>query len=161
MVGKSQRRGRLLAEVESLYAWIDEQLVQQPAAAGQCQTCGDCCDFVGYDHLLFVTPPELIYLAEKLDVDHLEPMTSGRCPYQHASKCTVHAYRFSGCRIFGCRGNAECQSELTERTLRRLKVMCDQFDVPYRYADLATALANFTTDSDRSAAGPCPGDRAG
>ena len=161
MVGESRRRGRLIAEVEALYAWIDEQLAGQPAAAGQCQACGDCCDFVGYDHLLFVTPPELIYLAEKLGVDNLKPMTSGRCPYQQASKCTVHACRFAGCRIFGCRGSAEFQSELTEAALRRLKAICTQFDIPYRYADLAKALANFTADSDRSAAEPCPEDRAG
>ena len=161
MVGPSRRRSRLIAEVETLYAWIDEQLAQDTVRSGQCRACGDCCDFVGYDHLLFVTPPELIYIAEKLGVERLKRMTSGRCPYQQALKCTVHAHRFSGCRIFGCQGNAEFQSELTETALSRLKAMCEQFDIPYRYADLATALANFTADSDPSAAEPCPEDCAG
>jgi Fe-S-cluster containining protein len=160
MVGEPRRHGRLVEEVEALYAWIDEQLAQQPTDAGQCQACGECCDFVGYDHLLFVTPPELIYLAEKLNVSRLRQMTSGRCPYQEAAKCTVHPHRFAGCRVFGCRGNAEFQSDLTEEALRRLKAICEEFDVPYRYADLARALANFTNDSDLSAGEPCPGDCA-
>ncbi|MBN1362442.1 MAG: hypothetical protein JW993_17735 [Sedimentisphaerales bacterium] len=161
MVGKSARQRRLVDEVEALYEWIDAQLGRDPVRAGRCAACGACCDFVTYDHLLFVTPPELIYLSDKLGTDGLKQMTSGRCPYQQASQCTVHAYRFAGCRIFCCRGEADFQSELTEAALRRLKAICERFEVPYRYADLATALTCFVTSSDRSAAGPCPGDRRG
>jgi len=161
MVGEHERRRRLLEEVAALYEWIDTQLAQNARQAGQCQGCGDCCDFVGYDHLLFVTPPELIYLAEKLEAKRLAPMTSGRCPYQEDAKCTVHAHRFSGCRIFCCRGDAEFQSELTEAALKKLKGICERFKIPYRYADLEKALAAFANDTCRSAEEPCPEDREG
>jgi Fe-S-cluster containining protein len=161
MVGKPERLRRLVAEVETLYAWIDAQLRQDTTRTGQCRACGACCDFAAYDHLLFVTPPELIYLAEKLGTERLQQMVSGPCPYQKEMKCTVHAHRFASCRIFCCRGNADFQSDLTEEVLRRLKTICERFAIPYRYADLAKALASVATDSDRSAAGPCPEDRAG
>ena len=161
MVGESERHRRLIEEVASLYEWIDGQLRQNAERAGQCEGCGACCDFVGYDHLLFVTPPELIYLAEKLSVESLAPMTSGRCPYQEGTKCSVHAQRFSGCRIFCCSGDAEFQSELTEAALKKLKAICERFGIPYRYADLGKALATFSNDTCRSAGGPCPKDRAG
>jgi len=161
MVGESERYRRLLGEVASLYDWIDGQITEHADLAGRCKACGDCCDFVGYDHLLFVTPPELIYLAQKLKVPTLEPMDSGRCPYQDGTKCGVHAHRFSGCRIFCCSGDADFQSQLTETALKRLKAICERFQLPYRYADLARALATFSSDTCRPAAGPYPEDRAG
>ncbi len=161
MVGKSERQRRLIHEVEALYEWIDAQLRLHEVQAGQCRACGACCDFTAYDHRLFVTPVELIYLAEKLGTTRLKPMTSGVCPYQQAGRCTVHAHRFTGCRVFCCDGNADFQSDLTEDILKRLKAMGERFGVPYRYMDLATALARFSTDIDLSAAEPCPEDRAG
>jgi Fe-S-cluster containining protein len=161
MVGKPERLRRLVHEVETLYKWIDAQLRQDEAGAGQCRVCGACCNFTAYDHLLFVTPPELFYLTEKLGAENLRQMASGQCPYQQTLKCTVHAHRFAGCRIFCCQGNAGFQSELTEEVLKKLKVICERLSIPYRYADLATALASFSTDIDLSAVGPCPGDRAG
>jgi Fe-S-cluster containining protein len=160
MVGKPERHRRLIAEVAALYEWIDTQLHRDQARAGQCSACGACCNFASYDHLLFVTPPELIYLAERLGTESLKQMASGPCPYQEAAKCTVHSHRFAGCRIFCCKGNAGFQSELTEAALKKLKALCARFGVPYRYADLATALAAFATDTCQSAAEPCPGDRA-
>lgn len=159
MVGKSQQRRRLVEEVAELYNWIESQLQAHPDRAGVCNVCGACCDFVGYDHLLFVTPPELIYLARKPGVEKLKPMVAGRCPYQEEGKCTVHTHRFSGCRIFCCTGDADFQSELTEAVLKKLKTLCERFEIPYRYADLAKALETFISDTCRWAEGPCPGDR--
>lgn len=156
MVGEPQRHRRLLEDVAALYDWIDAQLAQNADRAGRCGACGKCCDFDAYDHLLFVTPPELIYLAERLKVDRLKTMDAGRCPYQGVAECSVHAHRFSGCRIFCCTGDAGFQSELTEAALKRLKAICARYEIPYRYADLKTALAAQASDTCRSAAEPCP-----
>jgi len=161
MVGEPARHRRLLEDVAALYDWIEAQLRANAGPAGRCKACGKCCDFVGYDHLLFVTPPELIYLAEKLNATRLRQMDSGRCPYQHGATCSVHAYRFAGCRIFCCGRDSDFQSELTEAALKKLKAICARFGVPYRYADLATALAASASDTCRSAAEPCPEDREG
>ncbi len=79
MVGKPEMRRRLLEEVAVLYDWIDAQAKPDPARAGRCRACGACCDFPAYDHRLFVTPPELMYLATKLNATHLKPMPGGRC----------------------------------------------------------------------------------
>ena len=161
MVGKPDEHRRLIGEVAALYEWIEAQLQDNRDRAGACNACGACCDFVRYDHRLFVTPPEVIYLAKKLDAEKLEPMVSGQCPYQEGEKCTVHEHCFCGCRIFCCHGDADFQSELTEAALKKLKAICLRFEIPYRYADLATALEAFPTDTCRSAAGFCPEDRTG
>jgi Fe-S-cluster containining protein len=126
-----------------LYEWIDRQLTQNPDSAGQCSACGACCDFPVYDHRLYVTPPELVYLAAKLDTAALKPMLAGRCPYQQDERCTVHEYRFAACRIFCCKGDSTFQSALSEATVERLKAICERYNVPYRYQDLPAALETF------------------
>lgn len=149
MVGEPAGRRRLVEEVAALYDWIEEQLRQEPDRAGRCNACGACCDFLAYDHWLFVTPPELIYLAAKLNVDRLEPMPGGRCPYLRDGKCTIHKHRFVGCRTFSCTGDADFQNGLSEAALKRLKGLCDGFQIPYRYYVLPMALNTFTVGQEQ------------
>lgn len=158
MVGEPAGHRRLVEAVAAVYEWIAAQQIGQPHRAGQCNACGACCDFPAYGHRLYVTPPELIYLAAKLNVDRLEPMPAGRCPYQRDNRCTIHEHRFAGCRIFACRGDPDFQSELSEAALKRLKTLCEEFQIPYRYQDLPAALNDGTC---RSAGAPCPGDCGG
>jgi len=150
MVGACERHRRLIAEMADLYDWIDAQLRQDPDRAGQCSACGACCDFPAYDHRLYVTPPELMYLAAKLKATELKPMPAGRCPYQQGSNCTVHEHRFAACRIFCCKGDSAFQSELCEAVLKRLKTICDRLAVPYRYQDLPAAIETFTRQAQRA-----------
>ncbi|MDD5063864.1 MAG: YkgJ family cysteine cluster protein [Phycisphaerae bacterium] len=128
-----------------IYKEIDAQINNHRESAGVCIACGKCCDFESFDHKLFVTPPELIFLAANLHGENLKPMKTGRCPYQIDNKCTIYKFRFAGCRIFSCKGDTDFQSGLSERTLKKFKAICEQFQIPYRYADLATALNSFET----------------
>ena len=160
MVGVPERHRQILDGVASLYAWIDGQLALDASRSGRCSACGACCDFAAYDHRLFVTPPELIYIAQRLHVSRLKPMTSGRCPYQEAGRCSIHEHRFTGCRIFCCKGDSAFQSELSEAAIRKLKAICERFEVPYRYAELGAALAAFSIDTCLSAEAHGPGDCA-
>jgi len=148
MVGKSEGHRRLVEEVAALYDWIGEQLKREPGQVGRCNACGACCDFPAYDHRLFVTPPELIYLAARLNASRLEPMPGGRCPYQQDNRCTIHEHRFAGCRIFHCRGDSSFQGELSETALDRLKSLCEEFQIPYRYQDLPVALNTFVAERE-------------
>ena len=134
---------KLLSEVERIYAGLDAQIRQHRSLAGQCKICGRCCDFDIFEHRLFITLPELIYLAAKLGEKKLKPMTGGRCPYNIEGRCTVYEYRFAGCRIFCCRGDRDFQSGLSESTLNSLKSISAEFEIPYRYSGLSDALNNF------------------
>ncbi len=101
-------------------------------------------------------PLENKRLPRRSDSSGLLAMTNGRCPYRAVApdgetspkggaedKCTVYPYRFAGCRIFSCKGNPDFQSDLTEVTIKKFKSLCEEFDVPYRYVDLPTALNDF------------------
>jgi len=145
MVAACQTNKRLLEKVAEIYNWLDTQIRDNNKLTGQCNACGKCCDFDKFDHHLFVTPPELMYLttgqqAANLGAENIKSMPTKRCPYNIDGKCTVYEYRFAACRIFCCDADADFQSELSESALKKLKSLCTEFQIPYRYTDLATAL---------------------
>lgn len=140
MVAKGETKIRLIEKVAEIYNWLDEQIRENPKLAGKCSICGKCCDFEEYLHSLFLTTPELIYLADNLDYDQIKPMTTGCCPYRIDSKCSIYEYRFAGCRIFCCTGDTDFQSRLSESSLEMFKNICTELDIPYLYTDLAAAL---------------------
>jgi Fe-S-cluster containining protein len=140
MVAKCKANTQLLNTVAEIYDWLDLQIRQSAHPPDQCDACGKCCDFARFDHRLFVTPPELMYLTAKLGSDNLRPMPTGRCPYNTDGKCTIYEHRFAGCRIFSCKSDTDFQSRLSESTLNKLKSLCTQFQIPYHYSDLPTAL---------------------
>jgi len=133
----------LCKKVAELYDWLEAQIHENHQLTGQCSACGKCCDFDGFDHRLFITGPELMYLAANLGDENVIPMTTSRCPYNIEGKCTVYEYRFAACRIFSCSADADFQSELSEVVLKKLKSLCEEFQIPYRYNDLAFELNAF------------------
>jgi len=153
MVAGCGTNNRLLEKVAEIYTWLDTKIRDNNKLTGQCKACGKCCDFdgpapafeQGFDHHLFVTPPELMYLTANLGVENIKSMPTnrplgGKCPYNIEGKCTVYEYRFAACRIFCCDADADFQSELSESALKKLKSLCTEFQIPYHYTDLATAL---------------------
>ena len=139
------RHKKIIERVSEIYKWIEEQQLANKGIAGQCAACGKCCDFETYDHRLYITTPEILYFVEKLGRANIKQMTTTRCCYQVEGKCSVHAYRFSGCRIFCCKGEATFQSELTEAAIKKFKGLCAELQIPYRYVELPAAFKNFLT----------------
>ena len=127
-------------DVAEIYAWLDHLTGQAAQPPAPCRRCGQCCDFEGFGHRLFVTTPEWVYFRDGLASQPVRPMPAGRCPYREEGLCAVHAIRFCGCRIFGCGIDPQVQSEWTESALARLKNVCTRHALPYRYVDLGTAL---------------------
>lgn len=143
MVAECETNSQLAKRVAEIYNRLNSQIRQ---SAGACSTCGKCCDFESFDHKLFVTTPELRYLVASLGAENMKPMTTGRCPYNIEGKCGIYEHRFSGCRIFCCKGDKDFQGELSESALKQFKSLCTEFQIPYRYTDLATALNDFSAD---------------
>jgi Fe-S-cluster containining protein len=125
-------------EIEQLYRLLQEKL----SGGAACKACGKCCDFESFGHRLYLTTPEWLYFKTKLAENNvaLMPMTTGVCPYRKDGKCSVYPWRFAGCRIFNCTGEAELQSQLSEESISQMKSLCETYSLPYRYVDLKTAL---------------------
>ncbi len=148
MVAGNEANIRLSKKVAELYDWLDAQIRENNHLTGQCSACGKCCDFDGFDHRLFITVPELMYLTANTGDENLIPMITnqppgGKCPYNIEGKCTVYEYRFAACRIFCCSADTDFQSELSETALKKLKSLCAEFQIPYRYTELVYALNAF------------------
>lgn len=143
MVGKCRTNGLLVKKVAEIYDWLDSQVESHKDLAGRCEACGRCCDFESFDHKLFVTGPELMYLSVNLQGENVKPMETSRCPYNVDGKCTIYVHRFAGCRIFCCKGNTDFQNSLSESALEKFKSLCNEFQIGYRYSELATALNSF------------------
>ncbi len=142
MVAGSAANNGLNKKVAEIYDWIETK-ISDGNKQGQCKACGKCCDFEAFDHRLFITPPELMYLRKNLGDEKIRPMPRGKCPYNIEGKCTVYEYRFAACRIFYCSGDVAFQSELSETALKKLKSLCIDLQIPYRYSDLPNALNDF------------------
>ena len=152
MVAGCGTNKQLLEKVAEIYTWLDAKIRDNNKLTDQCNSCGKCCDFgspdqgaapaieQGFDHRLFVTPPELMYLTANLGAENIKSMPTNRCPYNIDGKCTVYEYRFASCRIFYCKADVDFQGELSESALKKLKSLCTEFQIPYRYTDLADAL---------------------
>ena len=161
MVAEGRANNQLIERVGEIYNRLDLEIRESAGLAGVCEACGRCCDFAQFEHRLFVTTPELMYLAAKLGTENIKSMTSSRCPYNTGGKCTIYEYRFAGCRIFCCKGDADFQSRLSESALSRFKSVCTNFKIPYRYIDLPNALSNTAANTYQSAGGCRPADRIG
>lgn len=156
MVAEFKVSSQLLTRVCEIYDWLDSQICEAADLAGRCDACGKCCEFAGsaivcgqdpvpaseqvFNHLLFVTTPEVMSLAASLRCENIKPMLTNRCPYNIGGKCSVYEHRFAGCRIFCCKADTDFQSGLSESAVKRFKSICTELHIPYRYTDLATAL---------------------
>ena len=149
----------LFEKVTEIYDWLDSQIREAAGLAGRCDACGKCCNFAGsavvsgqesgpaseqaFNHLLFVSTPEVMYFAASLGDENIKPMLTNRCPYNISGKCSVYEHRFAGCRIFCCKADTDFQSGLSESAVQKFKSICTELHIPYRYTDLATALNGF------------------
>jgi Fe-S-cluster containining protein len=131
---------RVIEAVDEIYQKLRIQL----ESSGQsCKACGKCCDFESFGHKLYITTPELYYFKINLVKNKrpILPMTTGVCPYRKDGKCSVYPWRFAGCRIFNCTGDAELQGQLSEKMIHQMKQVCLQEGLSYQYLDLKTALS--------------------
>jgi Fe-S-cluster containining protein len=129
------KKTKICSEVKEIYDWLDSNIKNFNP---QCAACGKCCDFATYGHKLFITTPELLYFYK--NIKNFKLMPAQTCPYLENGKCTARDFRFAGCRIFFCKADSEQLSRLSEETIKKFKTLCEKYDLPYRYADLATAM---------------------
>lgn len=135
-----EKKVELVQRVAEVYDWLDSAIAAEAELTGACKACGRCCDFDGFDHRLFVTTVELLYLKAQLTNEDVKAPVGSRCPYQIDGRCTVYEHRFAGCRVFYCGADREFQSRLSESALDRLKVICADLLISYRYMDVLSGL---------------------
>jgi Fe-S-cluster containining protein len=135
--------------IQSLYADLDAAVRQRGPT---CWTSGKCCKFDTFQggHLLYVTGLEIAWvLAQPAVVQTgLNPAQVGQegaCAFQQQGKCTIHAVRPMGCRVFFCQqGTQDWQQQLYETFLTRLRQLHDEREIEYRYMEWRSGLQRAT-----------------
>jgi len=120
-------------KVLDLYAEVDRKV----AAIGPvCVASGKCCRFKEYGHVLYLSGVEAKILLDSAP-PYETPVTAEFCPFQKENLCTAREPRPLGCRIYYCDPTyQETANRLTEDALGRLKTMCAEENIDWRYAPL-------------------------
>ena len=152
--------------IESVYAEAAREIAARGPA---CWASGRCCNFKQHGHRLYVTGLEAAYCVAKLPEiagtrkeNFAEPTLRlpvlddakqrGGCPFQIANLCGVHAIKPLGCRVYFCDKSAQdWQMDLSERLIRRVRAIHDEFEIEYRYGEWRDMLALFVHSEPRGA----------
>lgn len=123
--------------VRVVYAAADAAVA---AAGPRCEASGRCCRFKEYQHTLFVSHFEAEILLATAPA-YVKPVCADGCPFQVENLCTARDERPLGCRIYFCDPDyQERQNEITERALKELKDIAEEFGTGWRYAPLHVFL---------------------
>jgi Fe-S-cluster containining protein len=147
--------------LRELYGRVDARIAEHRPV---CRSSGRCCKFDTYGHRLYVTAMEIAWFLravhgeEEADQGVVKRGEAGgagmalpqwrgagladECRYQVEKRCTVHAVRPLGCRVFFCEaGTEKWQRELYEAFLTDLREIHNRGGLPYRYIEWRSGLA--------------------
>jgi Fe-S-cluster containining protein len=129
------RLAEIQVELRHLYQDVDQAVSDLGPA---CALSGRCCRFHEYGHTLFLSAAEAVLLANQAPRPARDLDAGESCPWQDAhGRCTAREARPLGCRIYFCDPlYEEHASTLSERFLKRLKLLADERDWPWQYAPL-------------------------
>ncbi|MBI5366474.1 MAG: hypothetical protein HZA54_05525 [Planctomycetes bacterium] len=131
-------RGALLEGMERIY----RELAEDVARAGPvCILRGVCCDFATMDYVLYASSLEVLYLGCFIDLARVRD--AGKlCPFWLERRCSEHAVRPLGCRVYFCDPRYAAQApEIYERHHRRIRELADRLELDYEYAPFLDFLA--------------------
>jgi hypothetical protein len=127
----------ILDRLQSIYAAADAAVA---AAGPRCDSSGRCCRFKEYGHTLFVSQIEADYLLAHAP-PFSGPVSEATCPFQVENLCTAREPRPLGCRVYFCDPDyQETGVQISERFVRELKSLTDEFGLAWRYAPLPVFL---------------------
>jgi Fe-S-cluster containining protein len=127
----------LQERIRTIYAAADAAVA---AAGPRCDSSGRCCRFKEWGHTLFISQLEADYLLANAP-PFAGPVTDAACPFQIDNLCTAREPRPLGCRVYFCDPRyQDTGAEISERFVRELKMLTDEFGLPWRYAPLPVIL---------------------
>jgi len=119
-----------LRELQAIYDEVEAHLT---GLGVQCRACGECCDFGRNDYRLYASEVERALVVARHGEPHLTP--EGRCGFLVAGRCSIHASRPLGCRIFFCDpAHKPREQDLYHAYMSRLHTLTDRLHLPWNYA---------------------------
>jgi Fe-S-cluster containining protein len=129
--------GPIAERLEAIYAAADAAVAD---AGPRCDASGRCCRFREYGHTLFISQIEAEYLLSRAPA-FVGPVSDAACPYQVENLCTVRESRPLGCRVYFCDpAYQDTGARISERGVKELKALADEYELGWRYAPLHVFL---------------------
>ena len=105
-----------------------------------CNTCGTCCHFDEFNHVLYASTIETKYIQENIEVPPFDP-DQGTCPFLIDDKCTIREHRALGCRVFFCNpDHKETLQDIYEKYYTMIKDMAVKNQTEWNYAPMMKLL---------------------
>jgi len=124
-------------EIVEIYKELDAELA---GINPGCNTCGTCCHFDEFNHLLYASTIETKYIQENVEVPHFDP-DQGTCPFLIDNKCTIREHRALGCRIFFCNPDyKDTLQDIYEKYYTMIKDLAVKNQTEWNYAPMMKLL---------------------
>jgi Fe-S-cluster containining protein len=121
--------------LRGLYVRLDAELTRVPLT---CKACGRCCHFADFDHVLYLSNLEAMYLCR---TGVPAGAAAGACPFLVGPRCSAHPRRALGCRTFSCdKQRREALQALYETYYRQIKRLAEQTGIEWSYAPLSEQI---------------------
>ena len=121
--------------MQDLYRRLDAEIARFQVS---CDACGRCCHFSEFDHVLYLSRLEALYLFRRG-----APRTGDTrvCPFLNEGGCGARSRRALGCRTFFCdRRDRDSFQSLYETYHREMRALSERFGIEWRYAPLAEQI---------------------
>ena len=125
---------------ESVFDGLEEIYHQLENIRIDCNMCGTCCDFADFDHQLWVTEIELLFLIRHHGLRR--PTSPGICPYLEGDRCGARQGRTLGCRVFGCQSVQTEMEAVHESYFAKIQALAKSSKIAIHYREFLDALQN-------------------
>lgn len=135
----------IYSDLELLYKQLEEELVQINPG---CNTCGSCCNFSTFDHILYTSSIETGFITRNVEVPDFK-ISDNICPFLKSNQCSIRDFRTLGCRIFYCNPRyQEISHVLYEKYYCRIKKLSIKHRIPWKYQPFLKHLTEFKSKSE-------------
>ena len=82
----------LYSELSLLYQRLEKELIQLNPG---CNTCGTCCNFSTFGHVLYTSSIEVDYITQYVEVPDFN-VSDNVCPFLKDNQCSIRDFRTLG-----------------------------------------------------------------
>lgn len=132
----------VVASLESI--WV--RLAAEIGSTGVvCQQSGNCCNFDEWEHIAFASTLELRHLMTSAEAQPAD-LVGKLCPFWKQRKCTAHAARPLGCRVFFCDKAYETahSQRIYETYHGEIQQLSERAEEAYAYLPMVAAMQHYS-----------------
>ena len=127
----------LYSELAIVYQRLEKELTQLNPG---CNTCGTCCNFSTFGHVLYTSSIEVDYIKQYVEVPDFN-ISDNICPFLKDNQCSIRDFRTLGCRIFYCNPHYKViLYDLYEKYHCMIKELSKKYNYQWKYLPFLSQL---------------------